>query len=295
MARESARFRLRDILLCLGITLGATAGAQTPPSPDIHAQPPRAWADAAAANQLHILENDTGSPLRYRVHRTDSKGESLREVIESHDGNISRTLERNGHPLTAVEDSAERDRLNDILQSPDAFLKRHRGEGAGRTYVKQLVSQLPAAMLWTYAPNQPQNAHAAGRQIVLDFTPDPHYKPPTLITEGLTGLAGRVWIDAQTHVIARVEGRILHTVDVGWGGLLARVNQGGTVELEQTPVSNQRWLYTHLAENLMLRELLVRNVTEITSVDASDWHLLPAPVSLQQAIHELLAMPVPTR
>ena len=38
--------------------------------------------------------------LEYRVHRVDSKDDSIREVIESADGNVSRTLTWKGRALT---------------------------------------------------------------------------------------------------------------------------------------------------------------------------------------------------
>ena len=256
---------------------------------------PRSWADAVAANQERILTADADVPLRYRERRVNAKGDTTREVIESREGAVARLIERDGGPLTAEEDAAERDRLNDIVGSPDAFLRRHRHSKVGRDYALELVHALPGAMLWSYAPGQPQLPNASGLQIVLDFTPDPKFKPPTLITEGLTGLAGRVWVDAQTHCLTRIEGRILHPVNFGWGGMLAKVNQGGTVELEQSQVSAQRWFYSRFDAKVTLREVLVHTVNEASRSSAWDAHALPAPISYGDAIHELLAMQVPTR
>ena len=124
--------------------------AQRPVTASVpHAEPPRTWAEAGVANQENILKEGYGIPLRYRLHKSDAHGSSTREVSESREGTVSRTLEREGRPLTAEEDRAERDRLNGILADPDAFARHRRHEGAGRSYALQLIQAMPAAMLWT--------------------------------------------------------------------------------------------------------------------------------------------------
>ena len=207
---------------------------------------------------------------------------------------MARLVQRGGAPLTPEQDAAERDRLNEILQSPEMFLRHHRHNKAAQGYATELIHNLPQAMLWTYAAGQPQLSVSTGPQVVLDFTPDPHFKPPTLVTEGLTGVAGRVWLDARTRCVIRIEGHILHSVDFGWGGMLARVNQGGIVAFEQVPAGEHRWLFSHLEEHITIREVLVRTVDQNTKVSAWDAQPLPAKVSFQEAVHQLLAMPVPT-
>ena len=285
-------------LLCAFPNVGARAQAATgsaPAAPDQFSQSPRAWADVAAANQVRMIQADHEIPLRYRIRKIDARGDNTRDVIESRDGTIARVVQRHGVPLTAEEEATEREPLNDILRDPEPFLQRHPRERAGTEYALELVRALPGAMLWTFAPGQPPLPHPNGKQLVLDFQPDPKFKPPSLVTEGLTGIAGRVWIDANTHCVSRIQGRILHPVDFGWGGMLARVGEGGTVEFEQQQVSENRWLYSHLSEHLTLREMLIHTVSEDVQSDAWDAHPLPAPLSVQDAIRELLASPVATR
>ena len=284
-----------EICLLLPAAAQIPAPASASSATDLLSQSPRAWADAAAANQERIITADVSVPLRYRERRVNAKGDTTPEVIESREGSVARLIERNGAPLTAEEDAAERDRLSGMLDSPDAFLRHHRRSRAGRDYALELMRAMPGAMLWSYATGQPQLPNASGRQIVLDFTPDPKFKPPTLITEGLTAIAGRVWLDAQTHCLSRIEGRILHPVNFGWGGMLAKVSQGGTVELEQSQVTANRWFYSRFDAQVTLREMLVHTVSETSRSSAWDAHALPAPISYGDAIHELLALPVPPR
>ena len=291
-------FKIGLRLLLLFPGLAGLAGSQVVANTgngDQLSQSPRSWAEAGAANQGRILEAGSDVPLRFRERKTNARGDTTREVVESREGSVARLVQRNGAPLTVTENNEERERLNGILSSPETFLSRHRRDHAGREYALELVHALPGAMLWSYAPGQPQLADGAAKQVVLDFTPDPKFRPPTLIAEALSGIAGRVWLDAQTRCVTRIEGHILHPIDFGWGGMLARVREGGIVELEQTQVTQNRWFYSHLSEHVTLREMLVHTVTEDSTDNASEAHVLPAPVSFQQAVRDLLAMPVSTR
>ena len=281
-------------LLCLGplsLTLRADEPAATP---DL-SQPARVWADHGAAHQEHILEESERTPLIYQVRKVDAHGDSTRVMLESRDGTVARTVEHNGRPLTPEEDGAERERLLGIEHDPESFLKRHKRDRSGREYALELVRALPGAMLWSYAPGQPQLPLGTGPQVVLDFKPDPNFRPATLVTEGLTGIAGRVWIDAASGYVLRIQGTILHPVDFGWGGMLAKVSQGGTAALEQTQAAPGRWLYTHLTMHLSVREMLVHTVAENTESSVSDAKPLPRPLSVQEAVQQLLALPVTSR
>ena len=250
------------------------------------------WADAGAANQERILKSGEDTPLIYRVRKVDARGDSTRVMLESRDGAVARTIEHNGAPLTPEKDAAERERLEGIEHDPETFIKRHRRERAGREYALELVHALPGAMLWSYAPGQPQLPRGTGPQVVLDFTPDPQFHPPTLVTEGLSGIAGRVWIDTASGCVLRIQGHLLHPVDFGWGGMLAKISEGGTVALEQAEAAPGRWLYTHLMMHLTVREMLVHTVAENAESSAWDARPLPHPVSVEEAVQQLLAIPV---
>jgi hypothetical protein len=269
--------------------------AQTPGHPmDLTGTVPRSCIEAAAVNEQHIINDDGSFPLRYRIRKVDAKNDVTRDIIESKQGTVARLVQRNGQPLTAQEDAAERARLTGMLGSPSDFIKHHKRDNAARGYSMDLVREMPRAMIYTYTPDQPQRPNAAEQEVVIDFTPDPHYKPPTLVADILTGLQGRMWIDRKSLRVTRIEGRVLHPVDFGWG-MLARIYPGGTVEFEQANAGGDRWAYSHLRENITIREMMVKTVQQHTDMDAADFKILPAPVSYQEAIHILLATPLTDR
>ncbi len=110
-----------------------------------------------------------------------------------------------------------RERLQATLAEPDGFLRHHRRDSTSRDNALELVRLMPTAMIYSYAPGQPQPKGAQSRQIVIDFHPDPNFHPPTMLADLLTGLAGRFWIDSETQRVTRAEASVLHPVNFGWG------------------------------------------------------------------------------
>lgn len=286
---------LSAALVCASFPLHPAA-AQHTSLPSITAQSmpsgtPNSWVDAAVHHELALIQDET-HPMRYLLRTVDRKGDRTREVIESAQGNVARLVQRDGKPITAAEDAAERSRLNDILASPEDFLKHEQHESAGRSYAIQLIKLLPQAGLYAYTPGQPQPPGSTSPQVVIDFQPNPAFHPPTMVAELLTGLKGRVWIDARTGTMTRIEGDVLRSVNFGWG-VLARIYPGGHIEFEQTCVDGKRWAFSHLDENLTVREIMVKTVNDKTRMSAWNFQLLPAPMSVQDAVRTLLAEHIP--
>ncbi|MDE8346465.1 MAG: hypothetical protein POH28_09885, partial [Acidocella sp.] len=207
------------------------------------------------------------------------------------EGHVARLVKRNGQPLSAKEDAAEQARLKDAIASRDEFLNHRRRDSGVRDSVIKLVGLMPQAMIYSYAPGQPQRKGAEGRQVVLDFHPNPAFHPPTMVADALTGLEGRVWIDAKSRHLARIEARVLRPVNMGFV-LLAKIYPGGTLELEQVRAEGDHWMYSHVDEHLTARLLMVKTYPQDTVIDAWDFRILPTLLSYQEAIRTLLAMPV---
>ncbi len=257
----------------------------TRPVNDITAQQ---WAREATRNELKVL--DYGHPyLRYQIHSKDAKGERVRETIQSKDGLVARLVARVGRPLTAEEDAGEQQRLQAMLESPEAFAKHVKGEANGRRTAADLIRMIPDALIFSYTPGQPRREpHGDAAEIVLDFKSNPRWSPPNMTAEALTGLEGRVWIDAQTHSMTRLEGNIVRGVSFGW--FVAHVYPGGHFLFEQTRLGDQRWMVSRFEYQVEVR-LLVKRMNENAAMQGSDFAEVPE-MSYQDAIRKLLAIPV---
>jgi hypothetical protein len=287
------------LLVLLSAIAGPRARAQTADATgdatdaSLLSVPPRSWAVDAAANELVALHHKD-SYLRYRMETTNERGKQVRDVIESKDGTVARLILKDGKPLTPEQDEAERQRLNDMLASPAAYTKHVRNGETEKSMADKLVPMMGDAMINTYTPGQPQSGRNGGAlEIVLDYKPNPKWVPPTTEAQALTGLEGRVWIDAKTRYVVRMEGTIFRPVNFGWG-MLAHIYPGGKVEMNQTNAGGNRWIFTDFSMQLSVRALMVKKLDIRSSAKSSNYQTL-GPMSYQDAIHLLLATPLPDR
>lgn len=291
------RTRHRILLAFAGAPLAASLAfplflrAQVGPS--IPAVPAKTLAMECAKNEEQVIQHP-GSYLRYTMHEVNPKGDLLRDQIETPEGTVARAIERDGHPLTAEQDAAERSRLNAMLANPDEFARHVRRDDEGKKTGLELLRAMPGAMLWSYAEAQPQLAgHKTGDTslVVLDFKPDPKWSAPDMEAEMLTGLEGRVWIDPQTRRLVHLEATVFRAVNVGLG-VVAHVYPGGTITLDQVSADADRWMVSHTAQQFTVRALMVKNVRQQSITDTSNYRPVPA-MTYQQAIKVLLDTPLP--
>lgn len=258
----------------------------------LQAIPPRNWVADACAKELDSI-HDRSSYLRYRIHIVDAKGEKTRDIIQSRDGSVARLILLDGKPLTEEQDKAERQRLDDMLKNPEGFRKHVKDNESGMKIADSLIRLMPDAMIYTYAPGQPQTGRDPGRrEIVIDYEPNPNFHPPSTTAEALTGLHGRAWIDARSKQVVRMEGHIFRGVNFGWG-MLAHIYPGGHLIFDQADPGNGHWFFVRFSERITIRALMVKTINIKMDSDASNFQLMP-PMSYQDAIHLLLATPLPT-
>lgn len=299
-ARFLSGRRRRAGVLAAGVCLaGSWAAAQNMPenksahTANLPPESPRSWVVAAAANELTALHHPN-SYLRYRMHVIDSKGDQIRDVIESKDGSVARLILKDGRPLSEDEDKAERQRLNDLIAAPSNYFKHVKNEEEGRKLADQMIRVMPDAMIYTYVPGQPQSGRNGGIEVVLDYKPNPKFSPPSEPAQALTGLEGRVWIDAKSREVVRMEGTVFRAVNFGWG-MLAHIYPGGHLVLEQENAGNNRWIFTTFKEDVSVRALMVKTLHIHTNVEAGSFQTLPEPIGYQDAIRMLLNTPLPKK
>jgi hypothetical protein len=279
---------LGSTLQCWARALPETEGGTTN---TLLSVPAKTWAIKTAANEITII-NHPGSYLRYRQRLIDAKGDELRDVIETREGTVARLIMRDNRPLTPEEDQSERERLNSLLTHPNDFAKHVKTQAESKKIAVDVIKLMPDAMLYSYAPGQPQTPNASDLEVVVDFAPNPAFHPPNLYSEALLGLRGRIWIDSQTKQIVRIEADIFQSINWGWG-MLAHIYPGGKVDLEQTAASGLRWNMTQFHEQVTVKALMVKTLKVHSEGETSGFQALPGPMNYTDAIRELLATPLP--
>jgi hypothetical protein len=278
----------------LAVTLALSSAILSPQAAPLRGQaplttgpptvPPKQIVAEAASHEVDFLHY--GPPyVRYRMHVIDAKGDQVRDVIQSHDGAVARLILRDNRPLTSEEDAAERDRLQAMIDSPATYLKHAKGDATGKRVAIDLIRLIPDAMIYTYVPS-------AATEIVIDFKPDPAWLRPTMTSDALTGVEGRMRIDAKTHILIAIEAHIFRGVNFGF--LIAHIDPGGTLTMQQSEVAPNKWFFAHFVEHLTVRvPLIFKTIRENNDVTSSNFTSV-SPMPFQDAIHVLLATPLPS-
>jgi hypothetical protein len=193
------------------------------------------------ANQLvrdaikHQIEADAADHThwRYHIHREDEKGSQDRDVIDTKEGQIARTLLINGQPLTAEQRSADELRMKKLVDDPSERAKRDKRAKDDEEKVTQMFNAIPDAFIFKYEG-------AENGQIRLSFFPNPHYSAPTRELQVFRSMSGKMWIDRAGLRMSRLDGSLFEDVTFGWG-LLGRLNKGGSFSVTQSRVADDHW------------------------------------------------------
>ena len=102
----------------------------------------------ASWNELHATK--PGRSFSYRAtDKVDPKGSTVKQIVETKDGDVARLIEKNGKPLPPDEAQAELTRLNNLLAHPEIQEHRHKKEQEDSARGDEMVRMLPDAFLFT--------------------------------------------------------------------------------------------------------------------------------------------------
>jgi len=239
----------------------------------------------ASWNELH--SKSPGRSFRYRQHKVDPKGTTVKEIFETKDGDVARLLEKDGKPLDPVAARAEMDRLNNLLAHPEVQEHRHKKEQEDSARGDEMVRMLPDAFLFTLegtveGPNGPCYR--------LKFTPNPAFVPPDREGEVYHGMVGELWVDQAQERLVKIDAHLISDVNFGWG-VLGRLYKGGSILVQNADVGLHHWETVHMKLQLQGKLLMMKSVDYSTTEDYTDFEVQPQELSYQEAIHLLQQIP----
>jgi len=205
------------------------------------------------AVQHELAEQDSDhSHWRYSLHREDDKGTQDRDVIETTEGSLSRTLLKFGRPLTADEREQDEARMNKQISDPAERAKHSKREKEDAEKAKNMLKAIPDAFIFQYDGEE-------DGCVRLTFNPNSRYTPPSRELHVFHSLRGKIWIDRAQKRLARVEGSLFEDVTFGFG-LLGRLNKGGTFKVVQQQVAPQHWEAVSLDININGHAVLFKTI-----------------------------------
>lgn len=271
-------------VLCCAMLVVAAAQNQAPARTQAATIPAALPEDAnqyvRESIQLEMKEQDRDHTFwRYHLHREDKKYSYDRDVIETKEGEISRTVLWNGEPLTPELRRKDEERMRQLLTDP-AALARHvkRGKDDDDKARKMLAT-------WPDAFNFRYDGEEEGL-VRLSFFPNPQYSPPNRELQVFHSLSGKLWIDRASSRLARIDGALFEDVNFALG-LLGRLNKGGTFKVVRDQVSPGHWAFASLDVNMTGHAVIFASINVKQRQVFDNYRRMPDSLKLAQA-YELL-------
>ena len=251
-------------------------------------RPPRSNADLPGdANQFvrevvqHELDADAADHThwRYRFHKETEDTAQDRDVIETKEGSLARTLLINGQPLTPDQRSKDDARMKQLVDDAGERAKRDRRAKQDTDKANELLRAIPDAFIFHYDGMD-------GPLTRLVFSPNPRYSPPTHELMVYHAMAGRLWVDRSSLRLAMIEGQLTEEVRFAWG-LLGHLDKGGTFKVVRKNVGDNHWDTVSLDVNMQGRIVLFKSLSVKEKEVLTDYHRMPDDLTMARALEML--------
>lgn len=256
--------RLKVFVLCLGL-LGYGSGA-------VHAEDAREMVRRAVQSELKASQADH-SRWRYRDDERDKGTVSI--VVQTDAGAVKRLVGRDGHALGEVEAQAEDARVQAFIHDAGRLAKQKRDGEADDRSASELLQMLPNAFTWRVAGE-------SAEEVVLAFAPDANFHPPDMQSKVLSAMAGELVVDKRQQRIKTIRGKLTEDVMLGFG-ILGRMKQGGTFDVERREVKPGLWQITETHVHIDGKALFFKTIGQQQDELETEFREVPGGTTLEQA------------
>jgi hypothetical protein len=256
--KNIARIRLRVIFpLALAATAAMGAAPQGSPSSSTPLTAEQVTAMVARATVNQHKDDATLEEYEFTervvTHEKDgATSEKVSRVVPHGVGDFRVELERNGKPAEAA---AMETQWRDIAVALGSYndpanqqrVKQDRDKAAKeRRERDQLEDAIGKAFRFHWVGRTMRGQRAV---VELSFEPDPAFKPTVRFSNLYQHVRGTAWVDESSGRVTRVEAELFEDVSFV-GGLVAKLNRGGKVIIEQAEVAPDVWAPTHYSIDL---------------------------------------------
>ncbi len=234
------------------------------------------------ANEL-MAANAPGHYM-YRMRVQKARGTQLKEIVETRDWLIGRLIQVNGKPLTPKQERKEEERVARLLDDESLRRQERKDQQENERQVRDFLRALPDAFLYQYVDPEPGKTPSTLER--LSFEPNPQFHAPSRRLEALQGMKGTMLIDTSAERLVRLQGELFRGVDFGWG-ILAHLDPGGRLLLEQRDVGSERWAIATLSLHFTGKLMRFKTLKIDTTIETSDFRRMRDNLTLVEGL-ELL-------
>ena len=226
-----------------------------------------------------IKENYAGTKVEEETDYEGNGKPKKPDVREStffylHGTEVSTLVKMNGQPLSAEAQKKESARvLKQIEELEKTAQKKESPDQKAKQEQKDEEEEEVSidAFLRACQFVNPRRERFRGQDVlVFDFEPNPEFKARTLVERVIQKLGGVIWIDEKALDVVRIDAFFVNNVKIA-GGLVADLQKGTRVILEQTYVNNEVWLPTYEEVHIDVRVLLLKGIKVDGTTRYSDY------------------------
>jgi hypothetical protein len=252
--------------------VGALGAALMGVGQTLHAQDPRQIVQQAVNAELAANRNDSS---HWRYLRHEGVGD-VAVVVETEDGAISRHIEAGGRPAPAALLATENEYIQRFIHDPNMRQRQRRDGEHDEKDATELLNLLPEAFDWKIESETPET-------YVLAFKPDPKFRPPDMEARVMGEMEGTLIVDKAQHRILTMKGKLSEDVTIGWG-ILGRLKQGGTFNVERRQVAPGFWEITETHVHISGRALFFKTIGQQQDEVKTEFTPVPHGTTLEQAV-----------
>ena len=193
--------------------------------------------------------------------------------MQTEGGEVHRLLSVDGSPLSSAKAKEEDERILKGVAHADTEreVKRSHNEESASTWI-QIIQR---ALIFSY--DRKDNGG-----MLLHYRPNPEFTPANYRERIVHALEGTMLVKEPEDRIAAVNARVAQPVEIGYG-LLGRLEEDSRMHVVRSPLPGGSWQVTHVQLHILGRLLLMKNISQDLEMARSDFHDLPAHLTLQQA------------
>jgi hypothetical protein len=224
-------------------------------------------------SELKADAEDHSHWMFYDENKASGKS-TAKLVVQTDQGDISKTLEMNGHPLSEQQRQDDMKRMQQFVSDPSVRQKQKHDHQQDASKAQQLTEMLPDAFLWTKVA---QN----GANTTLAFKPNPNFRPPTREARVFAAMEGQMVVNTEQGRIVALKGKLTRNVDFGYG-LLGKLQKGGTFDVHRQQIGPNVWEITATHIHIHGHALIFKSIGEEQDEETS--HYKPAPPGITPAV-----------
>jgi hypothetical protein len=225
----------------------------------------RSW---QARDHYTYVERDDDRRLN-SLGQLKSESVDLTRMMVVNGARFEQLLEHNGQPPTAKEQKRSDDDLDKLKhETLDEQSVRLRKDQDNRAFLQDVLEAFDFRLIGEETLD--------GRPAyVLQATPHPGYRAHGKYAKVFSRVEGKLWVDKQDFGWIKVDGQVTQSFSLGL--ILARVERGSHITMEQTCVGDGVWMPKQIEIRATARILLLKSLDIQRTLTYTDYR--PAPDS----------------